>query len=74
MIKRIRKTVTETKENGRGGQTNFEPQDIKIWRCKIHESCNRCVDVTVGTDPTLRAETGDKIIVGDVERIRGSIT
>ena len=43
-------------------------------RFKIHESCNRCVYVTVSTDTTFRTETRVKVTVGDLERVRGRLT
>ena len=43
-------------------------------RFKIHESCNRCVFVTVSTDTTFRAETRVEVIVGDLERVGGRLT
>ena len=43
-------------------------------RFKIHESCNRCVYVTVSADTTFRAETRVKVIAGDLERVRGRLT
>ena len=39
-------------------------------RFKIHESCNKCVYVTVSTDTTFRVEMIVKVIVGDLERVR----
>ena len=41
---------------------------------KIHESRNRCVYVTVRADTTFRAEMGVKVIVGDLEKVRGRLT
>ena len=72
IITRVRRTVGETQESSRVFETNFEPHDIKIWRFKIHESCNRSVDVAVSTDTTFEAERGVKVIVGDTERVRGN--
>ena len=43
-------------------------------RFKIHESCNRCVYVTVGDDTIFRAEARVKVITGDLERVRGRLT
>ena len=43
-------------------------------RFKIHESCNRCVYVTVSTDTIFIAETRVQVIVGDLERARGRLT
>ena len=38
-------------------------------RFKIHESCNRCVYITVSADTTFRVKTRVKVIVGDLERV-----
>ena len=43
-------------------------------RFKIHESCNRCVYVTLSADTTFRAETRVKVIARDLERARGRLT
>ena len=41
---------------------------------KIHESCNRCVYVTVSGDTTFIAEARVKVIAGDLEGVRGRLT
>ena len=43
-------------------------------RFKIHESCNRCVYLTVSADTAFREEIRVKVIVGDLERVRGRLT
>ena len=43
-------------------------------RFKIHESCNRCGNVTVRADTAFRAETRVKVIAGDLKRVRGKLT
>ena len=45
-----------------------------MWRFKIHESCNRCVFVTVSADTIFREKTRVKVTVGDLERVRGRLT
>ena len=42
-------------------------------RFKVHESCNRCVYVTISADTTFKAETRVKVIVGDLEMVRGRL-
>ena len=74
VARKLQRTVTKAKNNSDSGKTNFQPEDIEIRRFKIHEPCNRCVYVTVCTNPTITAKTRIKIIVRDVERVRGSIT
>ena len=66
-------TVAETENDSSSGKTDFEPDDIKV-RFKIHEPYNRSVDVIISTNSSFRAETRDKVIVGDLERVGGSIT
>ena len=68
------RTITKTKNNGIGGETDFEPDGIEKVRFKIQEPCNRCVDVRVSTNPTIGAETRDKVKVRDRKKIRGSIS
>ena len=48
--------VTKAENNSFGRKTDFEPEDIKEARLKIHESCNRCVGVTVSSYSTFREE------------------
>ena len=43
-------------------------------RFKIHESCNRCVCVTVRADTDFRVEMRAKVTAGDLERVRGRLT
>ena len=73
IVKVVGGTVTETKKNCSRRQTNFKPESIKIRGFKYHVSCNRSVDVTVGTNTPHGTELRVKIVVGDVERIRGNI-
>ena len=43
-------------------------------RFKIHESCTRCVYITVSTDNTFRVEMRVKVIMGDLERVGRRLT
>ena len=67
-------TVAETEYDSSSGKTDFEPNSIIVRRFKIHEPCNRCIDVIVSTDSSIGAETRDEIIVGDLKGVGGSIT
>ena len=70
----IRRAVAKAKKDSSCRKIYFQPENIKVRRFKIHESCNRCVYVTVRTDTTFRVETRVMIIVGDLERVRGRLT
>ena len=64
----------KAKNNSSCREIYFLPKNIKVRRFKIHESCNRCIYVTVSADTTFRAETRVKVIAGDLERVRGRLT
>jgi len=72
-VRRVRRKIKKTKKYSNRGQRDFEPDGVKVGRFKFHESSNRCNCITVGTDPTLGAETGIKVVVRDLIVIRGSI-
>ena len=67
-------TVAETENDSSSRKTDFEPNGIKDRRFKIHEPCNRCVNVIVRTNTSFGAKTRDKVIVGDLEGVSGNIT
>ena len=56
------------------GRYIFLPENIKVTRFKIHGSYNRCSFATVSAGTTFRAEPRVKVIVGDLERVRGRLT
>ena len=56
VCRRCIRAITKAENNSFGRKTKFEPEDIKKVRFKIHESCNRCVGVTVSSYSTFRAE------------------
>ena len=67
-------TVAETEYDSGSRKTDFEPNGIKVRRFKIHEPCNRCVDVIVCTYSSLRTKTRNEVVVRDLKGIGGSIT
>ena len=67
-------TVAETEYDSSSGKTDFEPYGIIVRRFKIHEPCNRCIDVIVSTNSSIGAETRNEIIVRDLKGVGGSIT
>ena len=73
-VSSIRRAIAETKNDGSCREINFKPENIEVRRFQIHESCNRCVYVTVSADTTFRAETRVKVVVRDLERVRGRLT
>ena len=70
----IRGAVAKAKKDSSCMEVYFWPENIKVRRFKIHESSNRCVYVTVRADTTFKAETCVKVIVGDLEWVRGRLT
>ena len=67
-------TVAETDNDSSSGKTDFEPNGIKVWRFKIHEPCNRCVDVIVCTNSSLQTKTKNEVAERDMKGVGGSIT
>ena len=67
-------TVAETENDSSSRKTDFEPYGIKVRRFKSHKPCNRCVNVVVCTNSSLGAETRNKVVVGDLKGVGGSIT
>ena len=54
--RRCIRTITKAENNSFGRKANFKPEDVENIRFKIHESCNRCVGVTVSSYSTFRTE------------------
>ena len=73
-VSSIRRTIAKAKNDCSCREIYFEPENIKVGRFQIHESCNRCVYVTVSADTTFRAEARVKVVVRDLERVRGRLT
>ena len=46
-VSSIRGAIAKAKNNSSCREVYFQPKNIKVMRFKIHESCNRCVYVTV---------------------------
>ena len=53
----IGRTVSETDKDSDGRETNPKPDDIKVWRFKVHKAYSRRVDVGVDTDSSFEAES-----------------
>ena len=70
----VRVKVTKTYKNSFSGKEDTKPENIKVRRFKVHESCNRCVVVIVSTDTPFETETGNNTILRDFIKIRGSLT
>ena len=73
-VSSIRGAIAKAKNNSSCREIYFLPKNIKEGRFKIHESCNRCVYVTVSGDTTFIAEARVKVIAGDLEGARGRLT
>ena len=73
-VSRIRRAIAKSKNDSSCRKIYFKPENTKVGRFKIHEPCNRCVYVTVSADPTFRMKARVKVIVGDLERVRGRYT
>ena len=73
-VSSIRGAIAKTEKDSSCREIYFYPENIKVRRFKIHKSFNRCVYVTVRSDTTFRAETRVKVIVRDLESIRGRLT
>ena len=69
----IRGAMAKAKNDSSRREIYFQPENIKVRRFRIHESCNSCVYVTISVDTTFRVETRVKIIAGDLERVRGRL-
>ena len=70
-VSRFRGAIAKAENNSNCKEIYFKSENIRLRLFKIHEPSNRCINAIVTTDTTFIRKTEVKVIVGDLERVRG---